>query len=123
MHYITVLFTKCFIYIQLNNKLEHAPNAMYRLRVKRSIHCLVLRTETHFFHILKFKLCAKRSKLSGKKTNEGKINNYCFCSSSKPRTQVEFHKTLRVFKIYTEFIRPGASIDSRHFRTGQKKYF
>ena len=25
--------------------------------------------------------------------------------------------------VYTEFIKPGASIDSRHFRTGQKKYF
>ena len=24
---------------------------------------------------------------------------------------------------YTEFIKPGASIDLRHFRTGQKKYF
>ena len=25
--------------------------------------------------------------------------------------------------LYTEFIKPGASMESRHFRTGQKKYF
>ena len=31
--------------------------------------------------------------------------------------------TFAIDIVYTEFIKPGASIDSRHFRTGQKKYF